>query len=174
MPTPNVVSWLSVNGVVDPAAEPDFVVPYLPETAGVKLGTWIGATKALLAQDNTERLKDLAVPTLVMWGTQDSIFLASDQDAIKASLVIAAECHGQPVYWKQYGELPLPASGYQETDIGHNIQWSAFHTVAKDINAFITEGAPTDDLVHSEAAPATSTLVVEPGRAVVENIGGKR
>jgi pimeloyl-ACP methyl ester carboxylesterase len=169
---PGVASWLSVNWVVDPAADPAFLVPYLPETASVKLGTWIGATKALLAQDNSERLKDMAVPTLVMWGTQDSIFLASDQAAVKAALAVAAGRHGQPVFWKAYGVLPLPDSGFQETDIGHNVQWAAFEMVAKDINAFITTGAPTADLVRSDAAPAISTLIVEPGKAVVERIGG--
>lgn len=67
--------------------------------------------------------------------------------------------------------MPLPASGFQETDIGDNVQWSALETVAKDINAFIAEGAPTDDLVRSEAAPVISTLIVEPGRVIVEKIG---
>jgi pimeloyl-ACP methyl ester carboxylesterase len=137
----------------------------------VKLGTWIGATKALLAQDNTERLKDMTVPTLVMWGTQDSIFPMSDQEAIKASLATAAERHGQPIYWKSYGLLPLPESGVQETDIGHNIQWAAYDTIAKDIDAFITKDAPTADLVHSAPAPAVSTLIVEPGKATVEKLG---
>jgi pimeloyl-ACP methyl ester carboxylesterase len=169
---PDVASWLSVNWVVDPAADPAFLVPYLPETAGVKLGTWIGATKALLAQDNSERLKDISVPVLVMWGTQDSIFLAPDQQAVKSSLAVAAQRHGQPIYWKAYGILPLPASGFQETDIGHNVQWAAHDMVARDINAFIADGAPTADLVHSSALPAISTLIVEPGKAVVEKVGG--
>ncbi len=168
---PKVSEWLAANWVVDPSADPEFLVPYLPETASVKLGTWIGATKALLSQDNTERLKDMAVPTLVMWGVQDSIFLASDQDAVKASLAVAAKKHGQPIYWKEYGVLPLPASGFQETDIGHNLQWAAFDTVAKDIDAFIKTGKPTNDLVHSAPAPDISTLIVEPDKAVVEQIG---
>ncbi len=168
---PDVNGWLSVNWVVDPAADPEFLKPYLPETANVKLGTWIGASRALLAQDNTERLKELTVPTLVQWGTQDSIFLKADQDAIRASLAVAAGKHGQPIYWKAYGSLPLPASGYQETDIGHNVQWSAFDMVAKDIDAFITSDAPTSDLVRSDAANV-KVMLVEPGKAVVEKIGG--
>ena len=147
---PKVGEWLAVNWVVDPAASPSFLTPYIPETASVRLGTWIGATKALLAQDNAKRLEDISVPTLVMWGTQDSIFLAKDQETIKAALAVAAKKSGQPTYWKEYGSIPLPASGFQESDVGHNIQWSAFETVAKDINAFITAGAPTNDLVHSK------------------------
>ena len=145
--------------------------PYVPETASVKLGTWIGATKALLAQDNSKRLEDLAVPTLVMWGTQDSIFLAADQNAIKKALAVAAKKHGQPVFWKQYGVIPLPASGFQESDIGHNVQWAAFDTVAADNDAFIATGAPTLDLVHSAPAPDIRDLVIEPGKAVVVQLG---
>ena len=52
------------------------------------------------------------------------------------------------------------------------MQWAAFDGVAMDINAFITDGAPTNDLVRSDAVPAVSTLIVEPGKAVVEKIGG--
>jgi len=127
---PNVGDWLAKYWVVDPAAHPDFLKPYIPETAKVKLGTWIGATKALLAQDNTERLKHLSVPTLIMWATQDSIFLKSDQDAIIAALKVAASNGNANIYWKEYGTVPLPASGAQETDVGHNIQWAADEMVA--------------------------------------------
>lgn len=168
---PKVADWLAANWVVDPTADPAFLQPYVPETASTRLGTWIGATKALLAQDNAKRLEDMSVPTLVMWGTQDGIFTAADQDAIKASLAVAAKKHGQPVYWKQYGSLPMPESGAQETDIGHNLQWAAFETVAKDIDAFITSGEPTHDLVHSAPAPDVHKLLIEPDKAVVEKLG---
>jgi hypothetical protein len=43
--------------------------------------------------------------------------------------------------------------------------------VAQDINAFITTNAPTSDLVRSDAANV-KTLIVEPGKAVLEKIGG--
>lgn len=168
---PKALEWVAANWVVDPAADPAYLKPYVPETTAVKLGTWIGATKGLLAQDNSKRLEGLSVPALVMWATQDSIYLAKDQDEIKAALKAAAAKSGITFYWKEYGKLPLPASGAQESDVGHNIQWSAAETVAKDIEAFITTGAPTSDLVHSDAAPNISTLVIEPGKAVVEKIG---
>ncbi|CAA2138795.1 alpha/beta fold hydrolase [Hyphomicrobium sp. ghe19] len=167
---PKASEWIAANWTIDPAAEASFLEPYTPETAKTKLGTWIGATKGLLAQDNTARLESMSVPTLVMWATQDSIYLAKDQDEIKAALKAAAAKSGLTFYWKEYGKLPLPASGAQESDIGHNIQWSAAETVAKDINAFITTGAPTMDLVHSDAAPNFSKLIVEPGKGVVEKI----
>ncbi|RUP00610.1 alpha/beta hydrolase [Hyphomicrobium sp.] len=168
---PKAMEWIAANWTLDPAAQPSFLAPYTPETAKVRLGTWIGATKGLLAQDNTERLKSLAVPALVMWATQDSIYLAKDQEEIKNSLKDAAAKSGLTFYWKEYGKRPLPQSGAQESDIGHNIQWSAAETVAKDIHSFITTGAPTADLVYSDAAPNVTRLIVESGKAVVEKIG---
>ncbi len=168
---PKAMEWIAANWTLDPAAQTSFLAPYTPETAKTKLGTWIGATRGLLAQDNTERLKSLSVPTLVLWATQDSIYLAKDQDEIKASLKDAAAKNGLTFYWKEFGKLPLPASGAQESDIGHNIQWSASETVAKDIDAFIKTGVPTSDLAHSDAAPNVSRIIVEPGKAIVEKIG---
>ncbi|WP_395017053.1 alpha/beta fold hydrolase [Dongia sp.] len=168
---PNVADWLAQYWVVDPTADPDFLKPYLPETARVKLGTWIGATKALLAQDNGERLKRLSVPTLILWATQDSIYLKSDQDAIIAALTVAAAKGNARLYWKEYGAAPLPASGAQETDIGHNIQWAAGAMVAADIDAFIKTGQPTADLVRSASASQVGKLVVEPGKAEVIHLG---
>jgi pimeloyl-ACP methyl ester carboxylesterase len=168
---PNVADWLAKFWVVDPAASPDFLKPYIPETAKVKLGTWIGATKALLAQDNTERLKHLSVPTLILWATQDSIFLKPDQDAIIAALKVAASNGNADIYWKEYGTVPLPASGAQETDVGHNIQWAAYDMVASDIETFIKTNKPTADLVRSDSAQNVAKLVVETGKANVIHVG---
>lgn len=170
---PNAKDWIAKNWVVDPAADPAFLVPYVPETANVKLGTWIGATKALLETDNTERFKDWNVPTLVIWGIQDNIFLDEpDQEAIKKALASAARAHGRIYFWKEYGTIPLPASGGQESDIGHNVQWGAPDAVAADIDAFIKTGAPTADLPHSDTAPNVSHILSEPGKAKVVRLGG--
>lgn len=76
---PDVETWLAQNWVFDPTAKPAFLEPYLPETASVRLGTWIGATKAVLDYDNTERLKKLSVPTLVMWGSSASCIRGSSE-----------------------------------------------------------------------------------------------
>jgi pimeloyl-ACP methyl ester carboxylesterase len=168
---PNVSDWLAKNWVVDPAASPDFLKPYLPETASIRLGTWIGATKGLLAQDNTARLQHMQVPTLILWATQDSIFLKSDQDAITGALKTAAANGNADIYWKEYGTVALPASGFQESDVGHNIQWAAYDMVATDILSFMNTGKPTADLVRSESAANVQKLVVEPGKAKVVHVG---
>jgi pimeloyl-ACP methyl ester carboxylesterase len=169
---PQAADWIAKNWVVDPAADPAFLLPYVPETAHVRLGTWIGASKALLATDNTARLHDLNVPTLVIWGSQDNIFLADpDQKAIKAVLASAAKAHGTTYFWKQYGVLPLPKSGAQETDIGHNVQWGAPDAMAADIDSFIRHGSPTPDLPRSDAAPNVSHIILDPGKAEIVRLG---
>ena len=145
--------------------------PYIPETAKIRLGTWIGATKALLATDHTARLKGIKAPVLVMWATQDNIFVDSDQKAIQSGLSEAASANGTTNYWKQYGALPLPASGAQESDIGHNIQWSVHEVVAADIVSFIKTGAPTATLVHSAPVPDVSKYETSDKGAVIVKIG---
>ena len=40
-------------------------------------------------------------------------------------------------FWKEYGIVPLPQSGTEQTDIGHNVQWGAPDPVAADIDAFL-------------------------------------
>jgi len=94
-----------------------------------------------------------------------------DQMAIKRVLAIAAKANHTTNYWKQYGLLPLPASGSQETDIGHTVQEDAPDLVAADIGAFFTTGAPTKDLAHSDKAPNVQTILVERDKAPVERFG---
>ena len=161
--------WLAKNWVVDPVADPAFLKPYVPETAAVKLGTWIGATKALLATDNTDRLKKLTVSTLVIWGVQDNIFLNDpDQIAIKNVLRQAASPQA-PMFWKQYGSRPLPASGMQEDDIGHNVQWGAPEEVAGDIESFIRDGRPLPGLPHADAPAQLHRIIVDQNDALIEH-----
>lgn len=169
---PNAADWTAKNWVVDPAADPAFLVPYIPETTHVKLGTWIGASKALLATDNTPRFKDWNTPTLVIWAIQDNIFLEDpDQIAIRQALSEAAKAHNTVHYWKEYGVVPLPQSGMQESDIGHNVQWGAPDAVAADIDSFIKTGAPTPDLYRSDAAPNVSRIITEAGKAKIVRLG---
>ncbi len=141
---PRAATTIARDWDVDPLAPPAFVAAVAAETAHVRLGTWIGATRTLSMADTAERLGRITVPMLVLWGTQDSIFLASDQDRLKASLRQAAT-RGVPIFWKRYGTKPLPPSGAQEDDIGHNVQWDAPDAVAADILSFIREGRPVGD-----------------------------
>lgn len=136
--------------VVDPVAADVFVQAILPETQRVKLGTWIGVIKALQKMDNREALKNLKKPTLILWATQDNAFPAEpDQQRVKEAFQIAAEINGTRIIYKTYGKIPLPASGMQESDLGHNLQWGAPDEVAADIASFIQNGFPTPGLPYA-------------------------
>ena len=159
---PDAVAWMQSSWDADPVAPQSLVDAISPETAHVPLGTWIGETKALLATDNAQRLRHLQAHTLVLWGVQDSIFYRSDQDAVIAALIRAARGRGG-FTWKEYGQIPLPASGFQESDIGHNVQWEAPDEVARDMSAFLCTGRPTKDLLHTDFPADVHRIVTEPG-----------
>lgn len=164
---PDVYAWMAANWVADPVADPAFIADIVPETSAVKLGTWIGAARALLVTDNTARLEHLRVPTLVIWATQDSIFPESpDQVNLIAALQEAADHCRTSFYWKEYGVRPLPPSGLQETDIGHNVQWGAPNQVAADVARYLLTGAPTRDR-YSADEDDIHTIDVEHGKAVI-------
>lgn len=162
---PKAVEWMAANWDVDAFAPTDHVSQISKETAKVKMQTWVGATTALTHQDNIARLKDLKVPTLVLWGTQDSFFYKSEQDLLLKSLKVASG-NGLKYCWKQYGTRPLDKSGYQTDDLGHNLQWEAPAMIAADINSFIASSKPTSDAVWVKSAKDTS-LVVTKGKATV-------
>src|SRR5262245_13054646 len=112
--------------------------------------------------------QELSVPTLVLWSTQDTMFFESpDQETLRASLDAA------PVrsFFKAYGKRPLPASGMQEDELGHNLQWGAPREVALDLAAYLRAGgAPTPDLYHASAADVRQ-VETTPGAARVVALG---
>ncbi len=164
---PDAVEWMKTFWDADPVAPLSLVEAIATDTASVPLGTWLGETKALLATDNTRRLKHLKARTLVLWGSQDPIFYQSpDQDSLIAALTKAARGRGSFAF-KQYGAIPLPASGYQESDIGHNLQWEAPAQVALDIDSFLRTGMPTKDLYRSDFPADVQRIVTEPGAATI-------
>ncbi len=65
----DALAWIAGSWVVEPAADPDYLAEIVPETAATRMGTWIGAARALLATDHGDRLDELAVPALILWGT---------------------------------------------------------------------------------------------------------
>ena len=160
--------WLTTAWSADPVQNPTWLAAYVHNTLGMPAGTWVGVARAVQQFDSTKRLGDLKVPTLVVWGTQDSVFLSDpDQAAVKTALASASKANHTVNYWKQYGSVPLPASGVQESDIGHVVEEDAPDMLAADIGAFLATGAPTMDWVHSDKAPNVRTLVVERGKAPV-------
>ncbi len=163
---PKADEWILKNWDVDPVADQDFVKAIVPETAVVKMGTWIGATEALLDMDNTARLAALTTPTLVLWGTQDAIFY---KDPDQTGMIAALKTSKAPWVFKQYGTVALPASGYQENEIGHNVQWEAPEQVAADIVSFMKTGKPTADHAFAKAENGGFAIDIDPGKAVTQS-----
>ena len=163
-------AWMLANWVTEPVADSAFLAAIAPETARTRLGTWIGVARAVLAVDHTERLKDLRVPTLVIWATQDAFFPESpDQELLRAALDSAAARCGAGSVWKRYGKRPLPPSGLPEDEIAHNVQWGAAAAVAADVAAFLREdGAPTRDLYYADPENVHRVLTAEGEATLIE------
>jgi pimeloyl-ACP methyl ester carboxylesterase len=163
---PEIARWLAEFWGFHPVADPAFVTAMLADTARVRIGTWLGATRGLLAFDNRERLRQLSVPALAIWGSQDAIFVEDpDQRGLLAALDAAAKAGRTTYRWKQYGRIPLPASGAPEDDIGHDTQWDAPDEIAADIVSFMETGEPTPDLYRSDAPANPRRIVTERGKA---------
>jgi len=148
---PRAREFVAAVWVTDPTADPSFLAEIVPETTATRLGTWIGAVRAQHAFDSRTRLAGLTVPALVIWATQDSLFPEQQQQLVRAALDNAVDrCNLDHYYYKTYGKIPLPASGLQETDFGHNVQWGAHEAIAADLTAWVTTGEPTDDLPFAD------------------------
>jgi len=165
---PTVLEWNRKYWVVDPVADPELLRAINPETARTPLGTWIGTLRSMAAFDNRQALTKLEVRTLVIWATQDDAFPADpDQAQLREALDAAvAACRTTYVY-KTYGRRALPASGRQESDIGHNVQWGAPAAVASDIASFVRTGRPTAEVPYSDPTDVRRVLT-ERGAAPAE------
>jgi non-heme chloroperoxidase len=147
---PEIVEFLRENWVVDPCADPGLVKAVLPETAHTPIGTWIGAIRTQCDYNSAPRLAELKKPTLILWASQDNIFLADpDQQLVKAAFEAAVRRHGTRVLYKTYGKKSLPDSGAQTDELGHNLQWGAPDEVAADIAAFISTGSPVPGIPYA-------------------------
>lgn len=161
---PDGVAWLNANWDVDPIAPSWFTSVIAEETSLVRLQTWLGVAEGLGSVDNVKGLSKTTANILTLWGTQDTFFSASDQDAVVSALKQASKVGGS-FCWKQYGVIPLGPDGYQTDELGHNLQWEAPKQVAQDIIAFVRTGKPTTDLFHTDAPGDIQKIVTEKGKA---------
>ncbi len=143
---PEVTGFLKENWVTEIATDEAYLEAIYQETIQVPVGTWIGMFKALGKVDNREAMANVKVPLLVLKASQDMLVPEPDQAQVKAALEKASQRHGTKIIYKTYGKIPLPASGYQENDLGHNLPWAAPKQVAADISAFINDGYPVADI----------------------------
>ncbi len=170
---PRVTGFLKANWVVEMATEVALLDAIYRETIRVPVGTWIGMMTALGKVDNRAALRDLRVPALVLHACQDMVITAPDQAQVKAALRAAAQRHGTPIIYKTYGKTPLPASGQQESDLGHNLQWAAPRQVAADVSAFIRSGVPVVNLPYINPKNVNEVLT-EAGNADIVSYGPQK
>jgi pimeloyl-ACP methyl ester carboxylesterase len=167
---PSAEQWLLANWVTEPTADQRLLAEIASDTARVRLGTWLGAGRAVLEFDSRERLRGLTVPTLVLWPVQDPMFLEQpyQRELIDALHAATRDC-GLHFTWKQYGRVPLPESGIPDRDISHNMHWGADEAVAKDLALFLREGGePTRDLVYADPLDPRRLVVDRGATKVIE------
>ena len=162
---PGFDDFLAGDWDADAVAPQSFLDQIIPETRATALGNWIGVLQNLAVADNTQRLRHLKVPTLVLWAVQDFLFSRDDEQVVIDALTAAAQ-HGGSFWWKQYGVLPAPASG-EQTDLSHNLVWEAPNGVANDISNYLEHGRPTKTLYHTNYPTDVQQIVAEPGRATL-------
>lgn len=167
---PSAEQWLLANWVTEPTADPRLLAEIASDTARVRLGTWLGAGRAVLEFDSRERLRGLTVPTLALWPVQDPMFLEQphQRELIDALHAATRDC-GLHFTWKQYGRAPLPESGIPDREISHNMHWGPADAVAKDLALFLREGGePTRDLVYADPLDPQSLVVDRGATKVIE------
>lgn len=166
--TPSLTEWIKTEWTVDPTAKDELVNAIYADAMQLKLGTWIGAIKALAKVDNREALKNLNVPALVLWATQDNACPESQQILLRESLDEAVKKNNTTYSFKTYGLEPLPESGLQENELGHNLQWGAPIHVAEDIYSFMTTGLPKPGLPYANPKNLKEILVEENSNNIIQ------
>lgn len=167
---PDAVRNITRSWDISEIAAPGVVAAIAAQTAGESLATWGVIDPTPVPADPPERLETLAMPTLVMWGSEDAGLDRASQDRLMELLRQASQRNsGMYFYWKQYGVRPPPASHnkHDADDIGHNLMWEAPRELALDIDSFVRTGAPTRDLYRSDAPADIRRILTEPGKAVI-------
>ena len=158
------------NWDISVIASPEVVETIAAQSAAEWLAGWGTLDATPMPSEGPEHMERLAVPTLVLWGSEDFYLTRASQERLIAVLRQASQMHqGMYFYWKQYGVRPPPRSGdkHQADDIGHNLSWEAPTQLAADIVSFVRSGAPTPDRYRSDAPSAIRRILVEPGRATI-------
>lgn len=98
----------------------DFLDRVVTESLKLPARVWQGAIAGLLDADSSARLGEITMPTLILWGAQDTIFDRAAQEQLLAGI----------------GSAVLKT--YAGT--GHALHWERPATFVRDLVAFITAG----------------------------------
>jgi len=166
---PDFTEFIDEQYDTSAVAPADLLARVQADAKTVRLGTWIGTLDNLVIADNSVRLEQLGVPTLVLYAVQDDVFSPNAEQQLISSLDVAAS-HGTPFWWKQYGVLPPPDSG-EQTDLGHNLPWEAPTGVAVDAATFLVLGQPTCTLYRTDYPTDIHRVMAIPNKATVIHVG---
>jgi pimeloyl-ACP methyl ester carboxylesterase len=169
---PDAVRHITQHWDISAIAAPQVVDAIAAQSAGQSLASWGTLDPTPAPSGPVDRPDGLTVPTLVLWGSEDSGLDRASQDRLMDLLMQASRTHrGMYFYWKQYGVRPPPASGdkHDADDIGHNLSWEAPRQLAADIDSFVRSGAPTRDLYRTDAPADIHRIIVEPGNAIIRS-----
>jgi pimeloyl-ACP methyl ester carboxylesterase len=96
---------------------PAFLAQVKIETAAVPPGVWRSVARTLMTADERRFLREIAAPTLILWGEKDPMFPKANQDRLQIALPRAV--------FKAY------------PGVGHNLHWEIPGAVADDMLAFL-------------------------------------
>jgi non-heme chloroperoxidase len=105
-----------LSTIAQPVA-PALVEMFVDESLKAPARVWRSALDGVLRADTAANMRRVRAPTLIIWGTKDTVTLRRDQDALLAGIRGAA------------------LKVYQ--DAGHAVHWEEPARVAADIVAFI-------------------------------------
>jgi non-heme chloroperoxidase len=101
------------------AVSPEFLNRVVSESMKLRAHVWRGVARDLLMSDETTKLEQLQVPTLVLWGEQDLIWSRAEQEALVGRIPVA-ELRTYPM-------------------TGHALHWEQPEQFARDLEAFINQ-----------------------------------
>ena len=126
------LTFLKEIWVTEARADTDFLNSIYQETIDISLVTWFETLKRIAEFDITQKMEQLKVPTLVIWGSDDDLMPNQpEQEKIQSVLKSANQNHQTPVFFKTYSK-----NNSGDLKIGHNLHWAFPKEIATDIIEF--------------------------------------
>lgn len=104
---------------VGPSVPCDLFEIIVEENLKPSARVWRETMRGLIEDDSARELDRIAVPTLVVWGDQDSILSRSDQEAMTAAIpgarLIVYEGAGHTFYWEDPGRVAADIATFVES-----------------------------------------------------------
>lgn len=104
--------------------EARFLALVKTETAAVRPHVWRGVALTLMTDDHRRLLREINVPTLILWGEKDAAFPVANQERLQRAIPAAA--------FKAY------------PNVGHNLHWEIPAEITKDLRAFLSGDEQAD------------------------------